>query len=190
MTLNLVKTTCADLDRAARCALDLRNKPFFFIRCQGTLYMNQNLNAAAELADAIKTMWKYDCISNEEIEAEFDTAYTTIARIAGEEASRQAHSAWREMAEESRQRRAKAEALEWIASQYEAMDDARWDELHAAGYSSDFVHEGLWRAFSQLEKQNPGNPRYRDWIANSIKAAAVYGFHLGMRFAAAGKAVC
>ncbi len=189
MTLNLVKTTYADLDSTARCALDLRNKPFFFVRCQGILYMNQIMDTTEELVKAIETMWKYDCISNEEIEAEFGTAYTTITRIAGKEAARQAYGAWCEMAEESRQRRAKADALEWIVSRYEAMNDAQWDELYAAGYSPAFVREGLWRAFSQLEKQYPGEPRYRHWIDNSIEAAAVYGFQLGMRFATAGKAV-
>lgn len=189
MTLNLVKTTDTDLDSTARFVLALRNKPFFFVRCQHILYMNQSMGGDEKLVEAIETMWKYDCISTDEIGAEVDTAYGTIVQIAGKEAARQAYDAWHEMAAESRQRRATADALEWIANKYEVMGDAQWDEIYAAGYSSDFVNEGLWRAFSQLEEQKPDDPRYRHWIDNSIKAAAVYGFCLG-REIATGKAVC
>lgn len=187
MKLNLVKTTYADLGSTARCVLALRNKPFFFVRMQNTLYMNKSMKGIRKLTAAIETMWKYDFMANEEIMAEMDAAYDTISQTAGKEAAGQALKAWSEMAEESRNARAKAEALEWITTVYEKMTDADWDEMYAAGYSSSFIEDGLWRAFSQLHSDHPDRPGYRDWSGKASVAAFVYGYQIGKE--AARKAV-
>lgn len=179
MTLNLVKTTYADLNGYARCFLALRNETFFFVRYQNVLYMNKDMKCARKLISAIETMWKYDDIATDEIMLEIDEAYGTISQIAGDKAAEQAIAAWKEMAEESCKARAKAEAMEWITTVYEKMTDADWDEMYAAGYSSSFIEDGLWRAFSQLRDDNPDHPGYRDWSRNASVAAFVYGYQLG-----------
>lgn len=181
MTLNLIKTTYSSLDSTARCVLSLLNEPFFFVRMQNTLYMNKRMKGIRNLTAAVETMWKYDYIENDEIMEEIDAAYDTIKNTAGKKAAEQALNAWREMARESREAMAKAEALEWITTVYEKMTDADWDEIYAAGYSYDFVNEGLWRAFSKLHSDNPDYPGYRDWSGNARKAAFVYGYQLGAR---------
>lgn len=179
MKLNLVKTTYAELDGALRCILGWQNKPFYFIRMRNTLYMNKNMKGIRKITAALETMWKYDEVPTDEIMYEIDTARDTIERAAGEEAAYQAWKAWHDMAEESRIARAKAKALAWIAAVYDKLDDPDWDEMYAAGYSSDFVDEGLWRAFSQLEKEHPDSYRRRSFNGSAINAAFVYGFRLG-----------
>lgn len=181
MELNLVKTTYADLSSTARCVLALRDEPFFFARMQDTLYMNKSMKGVRKITAAVETMWKYDYMENDEIMAEVDAAYDTIKATAGKEAASQALEAWGEMASESRKGKAKAAALEWIKSVYEKLDDADWDEMSAAGYSSNFVDDGLWEAFFQLGEENRDSQRYRDWIRNSREAAFVYGFQLGRK---------
>ena len=179
MTLNLVKTTYAGLDSTARCVLDLQNKPFFFIRMRNTLYMNNRMKGIRKLTAAIKTMWKYDFMENEEIVAEIDAAYDTISQIAGKEAADQAYEEWSEMAKESRAAMAKAEALEWIATVYEKMTDDDWDKMFADGFSYRFIEDGLRDAFNQLHDDNPDRPDYRNCICNARVAAFVYGYQLG-----------
>lgn len=179
MELNLVKTTYGDLSSTARCVLALRNKPFFFVRMKDTLYMNKNMKGIRKLTSALETMWKYDEITTDEIMDKLDEARSTIEQAAGREAAYQAWDAWCDMAKESRIARAKDDALEWIAAVYDDLDDTDWDEMYAAGYSSDFVDEGLWRAFSQLNDDHPDSQRYRNWSAAATKAAFVYGFQLG-----------
>lgn len=179
MKLNLVKTTYSELDGALRCILVWQKKPFFFIRMKDTLYMNKNMKGVRKITAALETMWKYDEVTTDDIMYEVDTARNTIEQAAGEEAAFQAWKAWHEMASESRIARAKADALEWIAAVYEKLDDPDWDEMEAAGYSSDFVDEGLWRAFSQLEKEHPESCRHRSFSGSATNAAFVYGFQLG-----------
>lgn len=176
MELNLVKTTYEGLSSAARFAL--RNEPFFFVRMQNTLYMNKSMKGIRKVTAALETMWKYDHVANDEIMAEVDAAYKAIVQAAGEKAAAQAWEAWGEMAEESRIARAKAEALNWIAAVYEKLDTPDWAEMYAAGYSPHFVEDGLWRAFSQLEKDQRG---YRNWAGHASVAAFVYGFQMGAR---------
>lgn len=179
MKLNLVKTTYAELDGALRCILGWKNKPFFFIRMKDTLYMNKNMKGIRKITAALETMWKYDEVVNDEIMYEIDTAHSTIEQAAGEEAAYQAWKAWHDMAEESRIARATADALEWVATVYEKLDDPDWDEMYAAGYSDVFVDDGLWRAFSQLHDDHPDRPGYRDYGRNARIAAFVYGFQMG-----------
>lgn len=181
MKLNLVKTTYAELDGALRCILEWQKKPFYFIRMRNTLYMNKRMKGIRKITAALETMWKYDEVPTDEIMYEIDTARSTIEQAAGEEAADQAWKAWHEMASESRIELAKADALEWIKTVYEKLDDPDWDEMCAAGYSYGFVEEGLWRAFSQLEKDNPDRPGYRNCTRNSRVAAFVYGFQMGAR---------
>lgn len=179
MELNLVKTTCAELDGALRCILGWQNKPFYFIRMKDTIYMNKNMKGIRKITAALEVMWKYDYIANDEIMDEVDEARNTIEQAAGEEAAYQAWRAWHEMAEESRIARAKAEALNWIETVYDKLDDPDWDEMYATGYSHYFVEEGLWRAFSQLEKDNPDAYRRRSFSVAATNAAFVYGFQMG-----------
>ena len=179
MKLNLVKTTYADLDSTARCVLALRNKHFFFVRIQNTLYMNKSMKGIRKLTEAIETMWKYDYMANEEIMAEFDAAYYTISQTAGDEAAQQAWEEWREMAKESRKARASAKATEWVTTVYETMSDEAWDEIYAAGYDSDFVRLGLSQTFWDLRDQHPNSPRYKENFKNWAEAAFVYGFQMG-----------
>lgn len=146
---------------------------------QNTLYMNKSMKGIRKLTAAIETMWKYDFMANEEIMAEIDAAYDTISQTAGKEAANQALEEWSAMAKESREARAKVEALEWITTVYEKMTDADWDEMYAAGYSSSFIEDGLWRAFSQLHNDHPDRPGYRNWTGNARVAAFVYGYKLG-----------
>ncbi|MGM9628214.1 MAG: hypothetical protein ACI3V4_09015 [Faecousia sp.] len=179
MTLNLVKTTYADLDSTARCVLALRNKPFFFVRMQSTLYMNKNMKGVRKLTAAIETMWKYDFMANEEIMAEVDAAYDTISQIAGKEAASQAFEAWSEMADESRKARASEKAIEWVTTVYETMSEEAWDEICAAGYDSIFVRHGLSQAFWNLRDQHPNSPKYKENFKNWADAAFVYGYQIG-----------
>ena len=181
MELNLVKTTYEGLSSNARCVLALRNKPFFFARMKDTLCMNKNMKGIRKITAALETMWKYDEVTTDEIMEEIDEAYNTIEQAAGGEAAYQAWDIWCAMAKESRIARAKADALEWIVAVYDKLDDPDWDEMHAAGYSSDFVDEGLWRAFSQLNDDHPDSQRYRNWSTNATKAAFVYGFQMGVK---------
>lgn len=185
MELKLVKTTYADLNSTARCVLALRNEPFFFVRMQDTLYMNKSMKGIRKVTAALETMWKYDYMENDEIMAEVDAAYDTIKNAAGEKAADKAWKAWGELAEESRKRRAKAEALEWIKTVYDKLDDPDWDEMYNAGFSHDFVEEGLWRAFDQLEEDDPERRKHRSFHDNDALAAFVYGFQLGRKAAEA-----
>lgn len=179
MKLNLVKTTYAELDGALRCILEWQKKPFYFIRMRNTLYMNKRMKGIRKITAALETMWKYDEVTTDEIMDEVDAARETIEQAAGEEAAYQAWRVWHDMAEESRIARAKADALEWIAAVYEKLDDHDWDEMYAAGYSDVFVGEGLWRAFSQLEKEHPESYRHCSFSGAATNAAFVYGFQLG-----------
>lgn len=179
MQLNLVKTTYAELGSSARCVLALRNDPFFFVRIRDTLYMNKGIKGIRKITAALETMWKYDYMANDEIMAEVDTAYNVIVQTAGEKAADQAWKAWHDMAKESRIARAKADALNWIETVYEKLDDPDWDEMYAAGYSHVFVEEGLWRAFSQLKDDHPDSQCYKDWSTSATNAAFVYGFMKG-----------
>lgn len=179
MKLNLVKTTYAELDGTARFVLSLRNKPFFFVRMQDTIYMNKNMKGIRKITAALETMWKYDEVTTDEIMEEIDKANSTIEQAAGKEAAYQARDAWCDMAKENRIARAKDNALEWIAAVYDQLDDTDWDEMYTAGYSSDFVDEGLWQAFSQLNDDHPDLQRYRNWNTAATNAAFVYGFQMG-----------
>lgn len=187
MDLKLVRITSADLDGDARCILALKNQPFCFLWYRGYVLMNREMEGVQKLTEAVKTMWKYDRADTDEVLAELDAAYNTVAQTAGKLAAGQLMDALGIAAERSRKARAEAAALEWVSQKYETMSDEEWDEIYAAGYSSDFVREGLWAAFSQLEKLHPDDPRYRHWITNSIEAAFVYGFQLAQK-AANGKA--
>lgn len=181
MELKLVKVTYSELDGALRCILGWQKKPFYFIRMKDTLYMNKNMNGIRKITAALETMWKYDEVTTDEIMDEVDSARDTIEQAAGREAAYQAWKAWSDMAEESRIARARADALEWIAAVYDKLDDQDWNEMYAAGYSSYFVDDGLWRAFSQLEKEHPESYRHRSFSGAATNAAFVYGFQLGAR---------
>ena len=184
MELNMVKTTHECLDSGARCVLDLRNEPFFFIRCRGVLYMNKGLKNARRITDAVRIMWQYDFMENQEIVDEVDGAFDTVKQAAGDKAADQLWQAWHEAAKESRQRKAVQAATTWISDDLDNMTDDDWEELSAAGYDSTFVQHGLFRAFCDLRDKNPDSLRYRDYFKNWAEAAFVYGYQLGK---AAGK---
>ena len=64
------------------------------------------------------------------------------------------------------------------------LTDEAWYEIYAAGYDSDLVSDGFWRAYSDLHNENKDHPKYRDWSDNARKAAFVYGYQLGKATAA------
>ena len=184
MELNLIKTTSAELHSGARCILALKNEPFFFIRFRGSLYINKEMKGVRKITQAIATMWKYDFMETQEIMDEVDAAYDVIRQTAGELAARQLWNEWNGAAKESRKKKAVAKAREWIADTMENMTDEAWDDICAAGYDSDLVSDGFWRAYSDLHNENKDHPKYRDWSDNARKAAFVYGYQLGMATAA------
>ena len=179
MELNMVKTTHDCLDSGARYVLALRNEPFFFIRCRGVLYMNKCLKNARKITEAVRIMWQYDFMENQEIMDEVDGAFDTVKQAAGDKAADQLWQAWHEAAQESRQRKAVQAAATWISDDLDNMTDDDWDELAVAGYDSTFVQHGLFRAFCDLRDKNPDSPRYRDYFKNWAEAAFVYGYQLG-----------
>lgn len=186
MELNMVKTTNEGLNSTARCVLALRNEPFYFIRCNGVLYMNKGMKQTRKITEAVRAMWQYDFMETQEIMDEVDLAFGVVQLAAGKKATDQLWKAWHEAAQESRQRKAVQAAAAWISDNLDNMTDDNWDELAAAGYDSTFVRHGLFRAFCDLRDKNPDAPRYRDYFKNWAEAAFVYGYQLGK--AAAAKA--
>lgn len=146
--------------------------------------MNKEIKGVSKITQAIATMWKYDFMENQEIMDEVDAAYDVIRQTAGELAARQLWNEWNGAAKESRKKKAVAKAREWIADIMENMTDEAWDDICAAGYDSDLVSDGFWRAYSDLHNENKDHPKYRDWSDNARKAAFVYGYQLGMATAA------
>ena len=186
MELNMVKTTPDCLDSGARCVLALRNEPFYFIRCQGVLYMNKGMKQTRKITEAVRVMWQYDFMETQEIMDEVDLAYDVVRLAAGKKAADQLRKAWHEAAQESRQRKAVQAAAAWISDTLGNMTDDDWDELSDAGYDSTFVQHGLFRAFCDLRDKYPDSPHYREYFKNWAEAAFVYGYQLGK--AAAAKA--
>ena len=179
MELNLIKTTLADLPSNARCILALNNTPFFFIRFRGNLYMNKATKGIRKVTAAVMTMWKYDYMENQDIMDEVDAAFDIVREAAGKRAADQLWKAWREAAQESREKRATEQAREWITTKLETLSDEDWDEIYSAGFDSLLVDHGLWRAYSDLHDENRDCPAYRDWSSNARRAAFVYGYFLG-----------
>lgn len=179
MTLNLVKTTYADLDSTARCVLALQNEPFYFIRCHDNLYMNKAMKNIRKITDAVRVMWKYDFMATQEIMDEVDAAYDIVKQVAGGKAAAQLYKAWHESADASRQCKAVQAAKAWISDTLYNMSDDDWEEIGNAGYDSLFVHHGLFRAFCDLRDKYPDSPHYKDYFKNWAEAAFVYGFQLG-----------
>lgn len=184
MELNMVKTTNEGLNRTARCVLALRNEPFYFIRCNGVLYMNKGMKQTRKITEAVRAMWQYDFMETQEIMDEVDLAFGVVQLAAGKKAADQLWKAWHEAAQESRQRKAVQAAAAWISDNLDNMTDDDWDELAAAGYDSTFVQYGLFRAFCDLRDKNPDAPRYREYFKNWAEAAFVYGYQLGKTAAA------
>lgn len=186
MELNMVKVTSDCLDSGARCVLALRNEPFYFIRCQGVLYMNKGMKQTRKITEAVRVMWQYDFMETQEIMDEVDLAYDVVRLAAGKKAADQLRKAWHEAAQESRQRKAVQAAAAWISDTLGNMTDDDWDELSDAGYDSTFVQHGLFRAFCDLRDKYPDSPHCREYFKNWAEAAFVYGYQLGK--AAAAKA--
>lgn len=184
MELNIVKTTHDGLDSGARCILALKNEPFFFIRRRGFLYMNKGMKNTRKIFEAVRTMWQYDLIENQEIMDEVDAAFDAVKQSAGEKAAQQLWKAWHEASTESRQRKAVQAAAAWISDTLDAMSDDDWNEISDTGYDSLFVQHGLFRAFCDLRDKNPDSFRYRDYFKNWAEAAFVYGYQLGKGAAA------
>ena len=107
MELNMVKTTHECLDSGARCVLALRNEPFYFIRCNGVLYMNKGMKHTRKITEAVRFMWQYDFMETQEIMDEVDAAFDSVKQAAGKKAADQLWKAWHEAAQESRQRKRK-----------------------------------------------------------------------------------
>ena len=179
MELNLVKTTYAELPNDARVILALQNKPFFVVSYHNNLYVNKKLARLSEVVAAIETMWKYDYMATQEILDTVDAAYNAIVQAAGEAAARQINQEWGRVAEQSRKAKAVKKAAEWITEVYDKLDDEAWEEIDNAGYNSEFVEHGLFRAFCDLLDKHPDSPHYKDYFKNWAKAAFVYGFLLG-----------
>ena len=186
MELNMVKTTNEGLNSTARCVLALRNEPFYFIRCNGVLYMNKGMKQTRKITEAVRAMWQYDFMETQEIMDEVDLAFGVVQLAAGKKAADQLWKAWHEAAQERRQRKAVQAATAWISDNLDNMTDEDWEELSGAGYDSLFVQHGLFRAFCNLRDENPDSPRYREYFKNWAEAAFVYGYQLGK--AAAAKA--
>ena len=187
MELNIVKTTHEGLDSGARCVLALRNEPFYFIRCRGVLYMNKGMKNTRKITDAVRIMWQYDFMENQEIMDEVDGALDTVKQAAGKKAADQLWEAWHEAAQESRKRKAVQAAAAWISDNLDNMTDDDWDEIIDAGYDSTFVQHGLFRAFCDLRDKHPDSYRYREYFKNWVEAAFVYGYQLGKAAASDGK---
>lgn len=179
MELNMVKTTNEGLDSTARCVLALRNEPFYFVRCNGVLYMNKGMKQTRKITEAVRSMWQYDFMETQEIMDEVDAAYDVVRQAAGDKAARQLCKAWSEAADESRQRKAVQAATAWISDNLDNMTDEDWEELSGAGYDALFVQHGLFRAFSNLHDKHPDSPHYREYFKNWAEAAFVYGYQLG-----------
>lgn len=179
MELNMVKTTNEGLNSTARCVLALINEPFYFIRCNGVLYMNKGMKQTRKIAEAVRALWQYDFMETQEIMDEVDLAVGVVQLAAGKKAADQLWKAWHEAAQESRQRKAVQAATAWIADNLDNMTDEDWDELSDAGYDSLFVQHGLYRAFCDLRDKHPDSYRYRDYFKNWAEAAFVYGYQLG-----------
>lgn len=179
MELNLIKTTLTDLPSNARCILALKNTPFFFIRFHGNLYMNKATKGIRKVTAAVMTMWKYDYMENQDIMDEVDAAFDIVREAAGKRAADQLWKAWREAAQESREKRATEQAKAWITTKLETLSDEDWDEIYVAGFDSMLVDHGFWRAYSDLHDENRDCPSYRDWSGNARRAAFVYGYFLG-----------
>lgn len=177
MKLALIKTTHAELDSVACCVLVLRNEPFFFIRCNGILYMNKSMKNIRKITAAVRTMWQYDFMETQEIMDEIDAASDAVRQAAGKKAADQLWKAWHEAAQESRQRKAVQAATAWISDTLATMSDDDWNEISDAGYDSMFVQHGLFRAFCDLHDKHPD--RYREYFKNWAEAAFVYGYQLG-----------
>lgn len=186
MELNIVKTTRDGLDSGMRCVLALKNEPFFFILCRGVLYMNKGMKNTRKITEAVRTMWQYDLMENQEIMDEVDAAYGAVKQAAGEKAADQLWRAWSDAAKQSREDRAVKRARDFIDNTMARLSDQDWDEMADAGYDSTFVDTGLWRAYSDLNDENPDRLGYRNWSGNARTAAFVYGYIMGK--AAAAKA--
>ena len=190
MELNMVKTTNEGLDSTARCVLALRNEPFYFVRCNGVLYMNKGMKQTRKITEAVRSMWQYDFMESQEIMDEVDAAYDVVRQAAGDKAARQLCKAWSEAADESRRRKAVQAATAWISDNLDNMTDEDWEELSGAGYDSLFVQHGLFRAFSNLHDKHPDSPRYREYFENWAEAAFVYGYQIGMEAARKAEHPC
>lgn len=176
---NFIMTTQKELDSIARFILNLQKEPFFFIRCGGNFYMNKNMKGIRKVREAIRVLWQYDCMENDEIMGEVDAAYDAVKKTAGETAADQLWRIWGECAGESRKKRAEEKARSWVFGNLLAMTDEDWEEICAAGYDSDFVKHGLFRVFSDLYDKNHDTPAYREYLKNWSEAAFVYGYQLG-----------
>lgn len=177
MELNMVKTTNEGLNSTARCVLALRNEPFYFIRCNGVLYMNKGMKQTRKITEAVRAMWQYDFMETQEIMDEVDLAFGVVQLAAGKKAADQLWKAWHEAAQESRQRKAVQAATAWISDTLDNMTDDDWNEISDAGYDSMFVQHGLFRAFCDLHDKHPDS--YRDYFKKWAEAAFVYGYQMG-----------
>lgn len=186
MNLKIIKTTYEDLGVGSRLALEAYGEPFFFSLSNGALYVNKDMRGIRKALEVAATIWEYDLVGNDRIVEAFDSGYDLVRQAAGSLAADQLFQAWREAAESHRKARAVAQAREWISSVVEPMTDEELQEMSVAGYDSDFVDHGLWRAYYDLHDKNPKIRRYNDFTKNAIRAAVIYGYQLAKKAQAVG----
>lgn len=187
MDLILKQMTPDEVPAGIRVILALRKQPFFFGLSNGTVYMNQDMENAPQIAAAVETMWKHGHMRTEAASDDIDAAYEIIRQAAGDCAARQAMVAWHEAARASRKAGAKERALAWIASGGSDLGDDADDILDPLGYDYDMVNTGLHDAYYELHQKNPNHAGYQEYFKCWAHAAFAYGFRLGQQAATAEK---
>ena len=185
MNLTLKQITPDEAPAGIRVLLALRKQPFFFGLSNGTVYMNQDMENAPQIAAAIETMWKHEHMRTDAAIDEIDAAYDIIKQAAGDCAVRQIWEAWQEAAQASRKAGAKERALAWIAAGGSDLGDDSDDILDPLGYDYDLIETGLHDAYYELHQQHPNHPGYRNYFNCWAHAAFAYGFRLGQQAATA-----
>lgn len=180
MKLNLVKANIFTIPNAARTVLNILKQPFFFTRCNGVVYMNEDMDKLDETAAAIASWWENtQADPTEENVAAYDAAWNAIKEFHGEEAAEQISRIHRDSAKEYREKQSTKEAREWLQTVWENLTEEQSDAMWEAGYRSRTA-EAMFRAMTELDKE--GVPGYSNYWGNSYDAAGIYGFLLGMEY--------
>lgn len=182
MELNLVKVTYDELGPAARCILDLKKAPFFFLWFRGDVLMNKGMGDLQKVAEAIRNMWKRESIISDADSDEMDLAYGIIRDHAGETAAEQAFAAWRKAAEIARNKRGEAAASKWYQEVYQKLDYDKQALIEdCGGYDNHFLM-GLTNAYHAARDANKAAYDFRGESAS--RAIFACGFLKGQEASA------
>lgn len=180
MELKLEKANIFTIPNAARTVLNILKRPFFFTRCNGVVYMNEDMDKLDETAAAIASWWENtQADPTEENVAAYDAAWNAIKELHGEEAAEQISRIHRDSAKEYREKQSTKEAREWLQTVWENLTEEQDEAMWQAGYRSR-VADAMWGAMRDLYKE--GNGIYKNFWGDSSDAAATYGFLLGMEY--------